>query len=34
MKNGKEMRVYGTVNGRPVYSRDEFVYACRGFGHE
>lgn len=32
MKSEKEMRVYGTVNGKPVYSRDEFVYACRGFG--
>lgn len=30
--NEKAMRVYGTVNGKPVYSRDEFVYACRGFG--
>lgn len=32
MMNEKEMRVYGTVNSRPVYSRDEYVYACRGFG--
>lgn len=32
MKNEKAMRVYGTVNSRPVYSRDEYVYACRGFG--
>lgn len=26
------MMPYGTVNGDPVYSRDEFVYAYRGFG--
>ena len=32
MKNEKEMRIYGIVNSKPVYSRDEFVYACRGFG--
>lgn len=32
MMSEKEMRVYGTVNGKPVYSRDEYVYACRGFG--
>lgn len=32
MRNEKEMRVYGTVNSKPVYSRDEYVYACRGFG--
>ena len=25
--------VYGFVNGKAVYSRDEFVYECRGFGH-
>lgn len=25
-------RVYGYVNGKPTYSRDEFVFACRGFG--
>jgi hypothetical protein len=24
--------VFGYVNGKPVYSRDEYVYACRGFG--
>lgn len=24
--------VYGYVNGQPVYSRDEFVFKCRGFG--
>ena len=24
--------VYGYVNGKPTYSRDEFVFACRGFG--
>ena len=24
--------IYGYVNGQPVYSRDEFVYKCRGFG--
>lgn len=24
--------VYGWVNGTPVYSADEYVYACRGFG--
>lgn len=23
---------YGTVNGKDVYSRDEFVYECRHFG--
>ena len=27
-----EKRVYGHVNGEPVYSRDEFVFKCRGFG--
>ena len=25
-------RVYGYVNGKPVYSRDEYVFAARGFG--
>ncbi len=25
-------RVYGFVNGEPVYSAEEFVYKCRGFG--
>ena len=24
--------VYGYVNGKPTYSRDEFVFAVRGFG--
>ena len=24
--------VYGYVNGKPTYSHDEFVFACRGFG--
>ena len=24
--------VYGYVNGNPVFSRDEYVYTCRGFG--
>lgn len=24
--------VYGYVNGKPVYSRDEFVFECRHFG--
>lgn len=24
--------VYGYVNGKPIYSRDEYVFACRGFG--
>lgn len=24
--------VYGYVNGKPVYSRDEFIYNKRGFG--
>lgn len=24
--------VYGYVNGKPTYSRDEFVFACRNFG--
>ena len=23
--------VYGHVNGEPVYSRDEFIFKCRGF---
>lgn len=32
MKDEKTKRIYGTVNSRPVYSRDEYVYACRGFG--
>ena len=32
MKNEKEMCVYGTVNGKPVYSRNEYIYARRGFG--
>lgn len=27
-----DMNVYGYVDGRPVYSRDEFVCAARGFG--
>lgn len=26
------MRIYGTVNGEQVYSRDEFVFKVRGFG--
>lgn len=26
------MRIYGTVNSEPVYSRDEFVFKVRGFG--
>lgn len=24
--------VYGYVNGKPTYSRDEFIFAVRGFG--
>lgn len=24
--------VYGYVNGKPVYSHDEFIFTCRGFG--
>ncbi len=24
--------VYGYVNGKAVYSRDEFIFTCRGFG--
>ena len=24
--------VYGYVNGKPVYSRDEFIFECRHFG--
>lgn len=28
----KRASVYGYVNGQPVYSRDEFVFKCRGFG--
>lgn len=24
--------VYGYVNGKPTYSRDEHIYVCRGFG--
>lgn len=24
--------VYGYVNGNPTYSRDEYIYVCRGFG--
>ena len=24
--------VYGYVNGKPVYSRDEFIFTARGFG--
>lgn len=31
MKN-IDLRAYGYVNGKPVYSRDEFVFAVRGFG--
>jgi hypothetical protein len=27
-----EQRVYGYVNGKAVYSRDEFIFAARGFG--
>jgi hypothetical protein len=27
-----EQRVYGYVNGKAVYSRDEFTFAARGFG--
>lgn len=29
---GKDKSVYGYVNGRPTYSRDEFIFAKRGFG--
>lgn len=25
-------RVYGYVNGKPTYSRDEFIFECRHFG--
>lgn len=28
----EEKQVYGSVNGKPVYSAEEFVYASRGFG--
>ena len=28
----KEKTIYGYVNGKPTYSRDEFVFAGRGFG--
>lgn len=31
MKNEEAKRVYGIVNDRPVYSRNEYVYACRDF---
>ena len=24
--------VYGYVNGKPTYSRDEFIFTVRGFG--
>lgn len=27
-----DSRVYGYVNGKPTYSRDEFIFAKRGFG--
>ena len=27
-----EQRVYGYVNGKAVYSRDEFIFTSRGFG--
>jgi hypothetical protein len=27
-----EQRVYGYVNGKAVYSRDEFIFKSRGFG--
>ena len=27
-----EQRVYGYVNGKEVYSRDEFIFKSRGFG--
>ena len=30
MKN--DANVYGYVNGKAVYSRDEFIFAARGFG--
>lgn len=26
------MKVYGYVNGRPIYNRDEWIYSSRGFG--
>ena len=26
------MEAYGYVNGRPIYSRDEWIYSSRGFG--
>ena len=25
-------RVYGYVNGKPAYSRDEYIFKCRNFG--
>jgi hypothetical protein len=28
----KNLRVYGYVNGKAVYSRDEYIFAARGFG--
>lgn len=28
----EDASVYGYVNGKPVYSRDEFIYAKRGSG--
>ena len=27
-----KQRVYGYVNGKAVYSRNEFIFAVRGFG--
>lgn len=27
-----DLNVYGYVNGKAVYSRDEFIFASRGFG--
>ena len=27
-----DTNVYGYVNGTPTYSRDEFIFKCRGFG--
>lgn len=32
MSRVDETSVYGYVNGKPVYSHDEFAYAARGFG--
>lgn len=28
----KDNNIYGYVNGKPVYSRNEFVFTLRGFG--